>query len=107
MTVSEGLARAAIVSRLSQDITAQRAKFGNKMVLLELTCECALTFIDHIDFHLLTKPLFSYTEDQQDHLLQVGYLKTDLQCRFLALIKEKCPLTRVCLPGEQTTLGKC
>ncbi|WAR60036.1 hypothetical protein PtB15_11B678 [Puccinia triticina] len=81
LSVAQGLARANVVSRITENILTQRAKVGDPTMLQNLTVP------------------------QQDKLLQIWYLKTDLRHKFLALIKEKRPLVRVCRPGEQTTLG--
>ncbi|OAV98637.1 hypothetical protein PTTG_25604 [Puccinia triticina 1-1 BBBD Race 1] len=81
LSVAQGLARANAVSHITENILTQRAKVGDPTMLQNLTVP------------------------QQDKLLQIWYLKTELRHKFLVLIKEKRPLVRVCRPGEQTTLG--
>ncbi|PLW24303.1 hypothetical protein PCASD_09260 [Puccinia coronata f. sp. avenae] len=42
---------------------------------------------------------------EKDKLLMIWHAKTEIRQKYLALIEEKELLTRVCCPGEQTTLG--
>ncbi|WAQ87974.1 hypothetical protein PtA15_9A99 [Puccinia triticina] len=81
LSPAQGIARARIVSRLSDQILEQRTKVGDPTMLENLSVP------------------------EHDKMLKIWYLKTDLRHKFLALIEEKKPLVRVCRPGEQTTLG--
>ncbi|PLW12634.1 hypothetical protein PCASD_16209, partial [Puccinia coronata f. sp. avenae] len=81
LNVAEAIARARVVSSLTAEIEEQRRKVGNVMHLLNMT------------------------EPEKDQLLKIWHTKTELRQKFLALIEEKRPLTRVCRPGEQSTLG--
>ncbi|PLW23183.1 hypothetical protein PCASD_14819 [Puccinia coronata f. sp. avenae] len=81
LTPNQAIARARIVSQLSASVAAQREKVGDVMILLNLTAS------------------------QQDDLLKIWHSKTKIRQKFLGLIEEKRPLTQVCCPGEQTTLG--
>ncbi|PLW05637.1 hypothetical protein PCASD_26272, partial [Puccinia coronata f. sp. avenae] len=78
---TQAIARAQIVSNLLIQITEQREKVGNAMVLLNLT------------------------STEKDELLMIWHAKNEIRQKYLALIEEKEPLTQVCRPGEQTTLG--
>ncbi|PLW16657.1 hypothetical protein PCASD_14548 [Puccinia coronata f. sp. avenae] len=66
---------------LPHQIAAQREKVRDVMVLLNLT------------------------DSAKDKLLKIWHSKNEIRQKFLGLIEEKEPLTRVCRPGEQTTLG--
>ncbi|WAR60166.1 hypothetical protein PtB15_9B103 [Puccinia triticina] len=81
LSPAQGIARARIVSRLSDQILEQRTKVGDPTMLENLSVP------------------------EHDKMLKIWYLKTDLRHKFLALIEEKKPLVCVCRPGEQTTLG--
>ncbi|OAV88072.1 hypothetical protein PTTG_29162 [Puccinia triticina 1-1 BBBD Race 1] len=81
LSPAQGIARARIVSCLSDQILEQRTRVGDPTMLENLTVP------------------------EHDKMLKIWYLKTDLCHKFLALIEEKNPLVCVCCPGEQTTLA--
>ncbi|PLW11649.1 hypothetical protein PCANC_21650 [Puccinia coronata f. sp. avenae] len=81
LNTSQAIARAATVSKLGTEIAEQRARVGDDILFHDLSVE------------------------ENDRLLEIWYLKSQIRHKFLAMIQEKRPLLRVCRPGEQTTLG--